>query len=490
MALKDSWNDKVNGKDIVDAEDINSIARAVIEIEERETGGFAETDPTVPSWAKESKKPTYTADEVGADKSGTASSAVSTHNVNTSAHNDIRLLIEGLTTRLNALANSDDTTLDQMAEVVAYIKDNRELLEQVTTGKVSVEDIVDNLVTNVKNKPLSAAQGVALKALIDAITVPTKLSQLTNDSGYIKATGLSLGIASDGLVYLFVGGEPVGTGIPQGQSADVYGYIDENNHIVLEGVKEGSYTFAFVKEDGSTIFGGAFERDDNTYYSVTSNLTNCTIDNATKTVAEGESYSSTITANDGYELSSVSVTMGGSAVSVTNGVISIASVTGDIVITAVAEEIVIVNLIPISKDASGNAYNGTQGYKANTRIRTSNGEEQTSTDKEATGFMPIQYGQTIYIKGIEATDDSSNTIALYDENHTFIAGNFIPSFMSGVASGTGVALTGEYKHQTLTVDKWKSSQGKLTADSPVAYFRLSANKIDGNSIVTVNEEIS
>lgn len=32
MALKDSWNDKVNGKDIVDAEDINSIARAVIEI--------------------------------------------------------------------------------------------------------------------------------------------------------------------------------------------------------------------------------------------------------------------------------------------------------------------------------------------------------------------------------------------------------------------------------------------------------------------------
>lgn len=33
MALKDSWNDKVNGKDIVDAEDINSIARAVIELE-------------------------------------------------------------------------------------------------------------------------------------------------------------------------------------------------------------------------------------------------------------------------------------------------------------------------------------------------------------------------------------------------------------------------------------------------------------------------
>jgi hypothetical protein len=50
---------------------------------------------------------------------------------------------------------------------------------------VSVSDIVNNLTTNVANKPLSAAQGVALKALIDAITIPTKLSQLDNDKGFI-----------------------------------------------------------------------------------------------------------------------------------------------------------------------------------------------------------------------------------------------------------------------------------------------------------------
>ena len=129
--------------------------------------------------------PTYT--DVGAEKSGTAASAVTAHNSKEDAHNDIRLLIAALTTRLDALANSDDTTLDQMAEVVAYIKDNRGLIEQITTGKVSVADIVNNLTTNVANKPLSAAQGVALKALIDAITVPTKLSQLTNDKGYITS---------------------------------------------------------------------------------------------------------------------------------------------------------------------------------------------------------------------------------------------------------------------------------------------------------------
>lgn len=181
---------------------------------------FTETDPTVPEWAKQLEKPTYTASEVGAlpigtkipsktsdlqndsgfltehqdlsdyalksevpksasdvgaDASGTAESKVSEHNISDTAHNDIRLLIQGLIERLNALANSDDETLDQMNEVVAYIKSNKSLIDAITTSKVSVSDIIDNLTTNVSNKPLSAAQGVALKALIDAITIPDTL---------------------------------------------------------------------------------------------------------------------------------------------------------------------------------------------------------------------------------------------------------------------------------------------------------------------------
>lgn len=119
------------------------------------------------------------------EASGTADSKVSEHNTSETSHSDIRLLIEGLTTRLNALADSDDTTLDQMSEVVAYIKSNKTLIEAITTNKVSVSDIVDNLTTSASNKPLSAKQGVALKALIDAIVVPKKTSQLTNDSGFL-----------------------------------------------------------------------------------------------------------------------------------------------------------------------------------------------------------------------------------------------------------------------------------------------------------------
>lgn len=155
-------------------------------------------DKEVPEWAKQPTKPTYTAYEVnarpntwmptaedvgarpntwtptasdvGADASGTAASKVTVHNTATDTHNDIRLLIQGLDARLTALADSDDTTLDQLSELVAYIKANRGLIESITTDKVNVADIINNLTTNVTNKPLSAAQGVALKALIDALT--------------------------------------------------------------------------------------------------------------------------------------------------------------------------------------------------------------------------------------------------------------------------------------------------------------------------------
>ena len=120
----------------------------------------------------------------------TAESKVAAHNSGTDTHSDIRGLIQGLTDRLNALADSDDTTLDQLSEVVAYIKSNRDLISSITTSKVSVADIVDNLTTNVANKPLSAAQGVALKALIDAISVPDKLPNpnALNFTGAVNAT--------------------------------------------------------------------------------------------------------------------------------------------------------------------------------------------------------------------------------------------------------------------------------------------------------------
>lgn len=94
-----------------------------------------------------------------------------THNIATNSHNDIRILISDLTDRLNTLADSDDDTLDQLSELVAVIKSNKSIIESITTNKVNVNDIIDNLTTNVSNKPLSAAQGVILNGLIEALNL-------------------------------------------------------------------------------------------------------------------------------------------------------------------------------------------------------------------------------------------------------------------------------------------------------------------------------
>jgi hypothetical protein len=61
------------------------------------------------------------------------------------------------------------------------------------------------------------------------------------------------------------------------------------------------------------------------------------ISNGAATIAAGSAYSATLTADEGYTVGEVSVTMGGVPVTVTNGVINIASVTGNIAIVATAE---------------------------------------------------------------------------------------------------------------------------------------------------------
>lgn len=115
------------------------------------------------------KPPNQTAAQVGADPAGTAASAVSAHNTDPEAHADIRSQLSALANKLNNFLNSDDTTLDELSELIAAITENKSTIEQITSGKVNVSDIANNLTTNVSNKPLSAAQGVVLKGLIDSM---------------------------------------------------------------------------------------------------------------------------------------------------------------------------------------------------------------------------------------------------------------------------------------------------------------------------------
>lgn len=238
--------------------------------------------------------------------------------------------------------------------------------------------------------------------------------------------------------------------------------------------------------DGSTIDIGELVLDTDVYYNVTNNLTNCTNTNTTTQVAEGESYSATITAISGYELKSVSVTMGGTAVSVSDGVINITSVTGDIVITAVAEEATVTpsytNVLPLSVDSNGDDYKGTNGedgYKTGYKISRSSGNESAATAC-VSGFIKLSEGEQseIRIKNIELSSAASiNNVVFYNADKTLKIGYAGPagSFNSEVEVTDGIYLIKTFD--------W------FTDDNLPTYFRFSCLEITDDTIVTVNEEI-
>lgn len=77
------------------------------------------------------------------------------------------------------------------------------------------------------------------------------------------------------------------------------------------------------------------------YHSIVNLLTNATTNNSIETIAKGTRYFAILTANPGYEITSVSITMGNEDITsavYANGQINIPMVTGDIFIAAVATE--------------------------------------------------------------------------------------------------------------------------------------------------------
>ena len=223
------------------------------------------------------------------------------------------------------------------------------------------------------------------------------------------------------------------------------------------------------------------------YRSITNLLTHVTSSNTSVSVEEGAAYTATLTADTGYTLGTVTITMGGTDITSTaysNGNISIASVTGDIVITAVATKIVsYTNQVLISTDADGNVYNGT-GYKDGYRI-SSSGAEAALRSATATGFIPFTKGQTIRIGGEGITYDKYGCLLMfYDLSKTVIAN-----------AGIGYDKIGNTTYGTWTTEETSvfcldpNDTYPNTLSGNSGYIRISANGSGANLIVTLDEEI-
>lgn len=317
---------------------------------------------------------------------------------------------------------------------------------------------------------LTEAQKEQARQNIDVVS-SRELSEAIADYGT-----LTLGVHTDGLVYIFKNGAPVGIGVNVGTDGDVVGYVDENNNIIVTGnLADGSYSVKYEMENGTVIDIGALVVDTNVYYSITNNLTNCTTSNNAAQVTEGESYSATITANDGYELSSVVVTMGGTAVTVTDGVISIESVTGDIVITAGAKEIVIEPTEP-TNFAEPNETNTTDWtIWCNDARFGSDGAYRQLIGNSVTNYFKVEIGDVLYINGlnIATTGTSMNQgLVFYKEDKTTkVSASYLSWYMQD-----GYCTISSDDTTSLIIDT--SGMSNHSLGSELIYARLSG-KVSG-----------
>lgn len=104
---------------------------------------------------------------------------------------------------------------------------------------------------------------------------------------------------------------------------------------------ESSRTITILNVQGNIDVYGVGVAPSVETYTISNHLTNCASSNSVTSVNKGSSYTATITANEGYTLDGIAVTMSGTDITssvVSGNVISIPEVTGDVIITATASE--------------------------------------------------------------------------------------------------------------------------------------------------------
>lgn len=311
----------------------------------------------------------------------------------------------------------------------------------------------------------------------------------------IDKRNVSLGLHTDGLFYLFIDREPVGNGIAlsSGVSGDVVGNVDSDNNIVITGnIPNGKYTIKYEMSDGSLVDIGEIVLDTTVrYYSITNTLTNCTNGNSESSVVEGENYSAVISADSGYEISSIVVTMGGSDITpsaVSGGKISIANVIGDIVITAVAKK-ALINQIPISTNEDGSLFvgtNGEEGFKTGYRLSSADGVEKAQAGVEVTGYIPVTYQDIIYSKNITITDGGLNVLCFYDKEHRCLVSSYSVVLLGKKDEEVnGFCKCGFNQINNDSLHQQNSKYTGLPIKDEIAYMRISADVIDESSVIMV-----
>lgn len=468
--------------------------------------------------------------DVGADPVGTAEAKLKAHNTDNDAHEYIQQRIDALRTLIENFLDISDESFDQLSEILRDIRANTSALELLGTNKVDktaistsmtdsnpehvasmtlivaldnaltvAEQAIEDLKTNKQTaEQVSAAINNALSGYLTSVKAAElyqpKGDYLTPEAGdarYAKPSDIPtvpqtlpnpyalniLGKAYNGSSAVSLTVDELIEAIKTA-SGGVIAWIGDDNNIYLAGnLADGTYK-AYFEVDGEYIeIGELTKGEEETPETKTYTITWANYDGTvleTDTVTEGETptyegATPTRAADDQY-----TYTFKGWDKTVVAATAD-TTYTAQYTQTAIETEPSYTNLLPLSTDASGNPYNGGQGWKTGYRLNSS-GAEAALAGIEVTGFMPLKYEDTVYIKNI--TDDGTHVIALYDSTYAKLA-TMQFSTVFGAPSG---------ELASKKINGYVSTQVEQAGEN-IAYMRISANEITANSIVTVNENI-
>lgn len=293
-----------------------------------------------------------------------------------------------------------------------------------------------------------------------------------------------------------------------------------NNEYGQSGNTEFGETTTYNKTDGGTgkntafcvvsvdldrkiiyadCFGAGYDRvlsysaEEIVTYTITNNLTDATNSNGTATILGGSSYSGVIVPNVGYEVDTITVTMGGkdiTSTAVSGTTVTIAEVTGDIVITATTNYVEVdgyTNLVPLSTSDGTNIFDSPLGYRDGVYL-SSGAANSYSTDAAcvSTGNIVLPSGvESIYVKG--ATWDATNDHVRW--HFGSVIGGLSYTFR---ANGNGDNdLSNFFTFEELDTDYYRftlTSMGKSYLYGK--YYRMSLVGTGANLIITHDQPIT
>ncbi len=202
-------------------------------------------------------------------------------------------------------------------------------------------------------------------------------------------------------------------------------------------------------------------------YTVTNTLANVARSFVAETVNEGESYSTTLSAEAGYVLSEVSVTMGGvdiTAKCYANGNVYIAFVRGDIVITATAVE-----ATDVTYTITNNLFNMSSNNNAvSAELRASYTATLTADDGYVMDTVTVTMG------GVNVTTDvyAGGVVTI-----PAVIGDVVITAYGKKLPAAGELVTVEISEvATETHEGYRKVGSNLTADSAMTAFKIEGVK--------------